>query len=1172
MKPLQRLGPAILAGVAALVLVALVGYKLTLERTTAVNNARAQTSNLAGVLEEHARLSLHRVRNHLVQADETLQKMRVDGITDTQVIHQQLVSLLPADHLIHAFLVLGKDGEILSSSLPSPETLVPAGRADRDYFSPHIRGADRDLVFGAPEKNPADGKWMLPVSRRITLPGSGAWDGVLVAMVQPGYFQAFYNSIDRGKSGFVSLFMTSGLVAVTSPQDDAVMGRNLSDAPLFTRHLPNWPTGTVREVMAIDNVDRIYSYRVLNDDPVMVSYGLAATEVFAPWRESALRDMLLLLLALLSLGTGAIALMRHDRRRQIAELTLVESQERYRELVESSPIGIAVHREGKIVFANPAAVALLGAGTVRDLVGRSAMSFVHPDDHLSVVGLVDAAATAGHNGSLAEERFVRLDGTVIDVEVQNTSIQFEGAPAVRVSLRDITERKRAELRQQHQQTVLQMLTNKMPLVSILETIVRDVEAAHPALLCSIMLLEPDGQHLRHVAAPSLPDFYVGALDGVAIAPVVDPSCASVFSSERVIVQDLEESPFWEPYCEVTRRVGLASCWSQPILSGQGRLLGIFVIYQRHAGPPAAADLLRIEEESLLTALVIEKTSDQIGLQRAASVFTYAREGIAITDTRGIIIDVNDTFSQITGYSREEAVGKNRNMLDSGLQGPEFYVDMWRDLAKVGHWSGEFWNRRKNGDVYAEMLTISVVCDSEGQAENYVALSSDITAMKEQQRQLEHMAHYDALTGLPNRVLLADRLKQAMLQNQRRKQSLAVAYLDLDGFKKVNDKYGHPVGDELLIALAQRMKASMRDGDTLARFGGDEFVAVMVDLDPATDGDRMLQRLLKAAADPIVAADKVLQVSASIGVTYSPQDDSDADLLIRHADHAMYAAKHAGKNRYVLFDIVNDAAIQTRRESLERVHAAFQNGEFVLYYQPEVNMVTGKVIGAEALIRWQHPTQGLLPPGAFLPLIEDHPISIAVGEWVIATALTQMKRWRTQGLDLLVSVNIGAHQLQQDGFATRLGELLAEQADQMPHRLQLEVLETSALADIGKVGMTMKTCQSLGVSFALDDFGTGYSSLTYLKQLPAELLKIDRSFVFGMLDDPGDMAIVNGVIGLAKAFQRQVIAEGVETAAHGQLLQSIGCELAQGFGIAMPMPADALPEWVDKWQAEPVWRM
>lgn len=568
--------------------------------------------------------------------------------------------------------------------------------------------------------------------------------------------------------------------------------------------------------------------------------------------------------------------------------------------------------------------------------------------------------------------------------------------------------------------------------------------------------------------------------------------------------------------------------------------------------------------------ITERRQAHERLQLAASVFTHAREGITITDTRGTIIDVNDTFTRITGYSREEAIGNNPRMLQSGRQGPDFYASMWHSLTTQGHWTGEVWNRRKSGELFAEIITISAVRNGLGETTHYVALFTDITSLKENERKLERIAHYDALTGLPNRVLLADRLQQAMARCQRKDQSLAVAFIDLDGFKAVNDLHGHEQGDGLLVALAQRLQSSLREGDTLSRMGGDEFVAVLSDLENTKDCEPVLERMLHAAADPVRLGDTLFQVSASIGVTLFPADGVEPDLLIRHADQAMYQAKQAGKNRYHLFDVEQDTAVKTQREEIARLRQALTAQEFVLYYQPKVNMRTGQVTGAEALIRWNHPERGLLPPAAFLPAMHNHAISIDVGDWVIATALHQMAEWQAQGLDLPVSVNIDAQHLQKEGFSLRLAALLAAQPQVPASHLELEILETSALEDIALVSDIMRRCQAMGVRFALDDFGTGYSSLTYLKRLGAEVIKIDQSFVRDMQTDPDDLAIVQGVIGLARAFHREVIAEGVETIAHGSALLPLGCECAQGYGIARPMPASELPHWAQRWRPDQAW--
>ena len=558
---------------------------------------------------------------------------------------------------------------------------------------------------------------------------------------------------------------------------------------------------------------------------------------------------------------------------------------------------------------------------------------------------------------------------------------------------------------------------------------------------------------------------------------------------------------------------------------------------------------------------------------AASVFSHAGESIIITDMTGIIVDVNGTFTTITGFSREEAIGQNPRILKSGRQSPEFYADMWQALLEEGYWSGEVWNRRKNGEVYALMSTISAVNDEQGITTHYVSLGNDITQIKEHQEQLEHIAHYDILTNLPNRVLLADRLSQAMLQCNRHKQSLAVVFLDLDGFKTVNDAHGHDMGDELLITLSVRMKEALREGDSLARIGGDEFIVVLVDLVNVEDCQPILERLLLSASEPVTIDGVVLNVSASIGVTHYPQDNVVADQLMRHADQAMYKAKQLGKNRYHLFDMAQDDAVKVQRESIEAVRSALDNNQFVLHYQPKVNMRTGTVTGYEALIRWQHPERGLLNPIEFLPIIENHTMMIEVGEWVIDSALAQINQWQSMGLNLPVStsVNIAAAQLQQPDFTQRLTALLAAHPDVEPRYLELEVLETSALEDVHNTSTIMNDCMALGVKFSLDDFGTGYSSLTYLRRLPASLIKIDQTFVRDMLNDPDDLAIVEGVIALAKSFKRDVIAEGVETIEHGTALLQLGCELAQGYGIARPMPASDISVWISDWKPDASWQ-
>jgi len=410
----------------------------------------------------------------------------------------------------------------------------------------------------------------------------------------------------------------------------------------------------------------------------------------------------------------------------------------------------------------------------------------------------------------------------------------------------------------------------------------------------------------------------------------------------------------------------------------------------------------------------------------------------------------------------------------------------------------------------------------------------------------------------------------LLDSKRRSKMLVVVYIDLDGFKDINDTYGHEMGDQFLISVSQHMMDAMREGDTLARIGGDEFIAVLGDLESLNDCKPVLDRILKAAAQAIPMGDVLINVSASIGVAIYPQSANNADLLIRQADQAMYIAKEKGKGCYHFFDINSEVEARTLRNNLDEVRHAFIQTEFVLHYQPKINLRTLQVFGVEALIRWRHNEKGLLEPSDFLPLVENHPIRIELGAWVIDTALAQINHWNEQGLNLSISVNIGAYQLQDEHFFEHLTTSLATHQNVLPGQLELEILETSALENMTHVSSLICACKKIGVNFSLDDFGTGYSSLTYLKRLPSASLKIDQSFVQDMLTNPDDLAIVEGIIGLADVFNRSVIAEGVESAAIGAKLLSMNCVLGQGYGIARPMPAADLPLWVKSWHANPTW--
>jgi len=572
----------------------------------------------------------------------------------------------------------------------------------------------------------------------------------------------------------------------------------------------------------------------------------------------------------------------------------------------------------------------------------------------------------------------------------------------------------------------------------------------------------------------------------------------------------------------------------------------------------------------------------------AGLLECSHDGILITDAEFRIIEVNRAFSQATGYSAAEALGRHIELIGAE-PGQEAGLDEVRPtLATAGHWSGEIQARHKNGTSLPLSIKAVRVGAADGSASHHLFALSDLNRLRDAEQRLRQLAHFDHLTELPNRVLLVDRLEQAIVQARRSSLLVAVIFMDVDNFKAVNDRYGHPIGDRLLRKISQRLRQVLRasdtvarvaDGDehkrpddTVARVGGDEFVVIASGLPNMDILETIVNRILTLAAQACEIDGRELAVTASLGVTVFPFDAADAETLIRHADQAMYQAKEAGRNRYHLFDAERDQQAHTRRQLLERLRQALQNDEFELHYQPKVNLRNGRVIGMEALLRWRHPERGLVPPGEFLPHVEHDDLIVDIGEWVAHQALAQIAIWRGMGLELGVSINIAARQLLRDDFIDCVRRCLADYPDLPQGMLELEILESSAIENTAHVRKVIETCESLGIRFALDDFGTGYASLTYLKEIPAEVIKIDQSFVRHILDESDDLALVEGIIGLASAFRRVVVAEGVETPEQGVLLMRLGCDLAQGYGIARPMPADQVPAWVAAFRPDPQWEL
>jgi diguanylate cyclase (GGDEF)-like protein/PAS domain S-box-containing protein len=581
----------------------------------------------------------------------------------------------------------------------------------------------------------------------------------------------------------------------------------------------------------------------------------------------------------------------------------------------------------------------------------------------------------------------------------------------------------------------------------------------------------------------------------------------------------------------------------------GRAPVIIQLLLRHDAGGAPKEVLAVMRD-----LTEQRRSEQ-ELRLSAGVFSQSQDAILITDKNNDIISVNPAFSRLTGYSAEEALGRNPRFLKSGRQDAEFYQGMWSAIQNVGHWQGEVWNRRKNGELYPEWLSISTVRDSQGEVLNYIGIFSDISKLKADAEHIEFLAHYDPLTQLPNRLLLKDRVAQALAVRQRHGGKLAVLFLDLDRFKVINDSLGHAVGDALLVGVANRLLESVRETDTVSRLGGDEFVVLLSEIHSGDEAAQVGQKILRLMQEVFQVGEHQLAVTPSIGIALAPDDGEEFDALLKNADAAMYTAKQGGRNSYAFFTPSMNAGALERLSMESSLRRALERQEFQLHYQPKVDVDSGRIRGLEALLRWQHPDLGWVPPSRFIPLAEETGQIAAIGHWVLHAACRQNRLWQDQGLLAVpVAVNLSALQFRQRQLKDLVLDALKGSGLEAGF-LELELTESMLMEDAAGAAAMLAELRRVGVGLSIDDFGTGYSSLSYLKRLPINALKIDQSFVRDIAGDADDAAIVSAVISMAHDLHLNVIAEGVETLEQLRFLRAHQCNEAQGFLFSRPLPAD-----------------
>lgn len=683
----------------------------------------------------------------------------------------------------------------------------------------------------------------------------------------------------------------------------------------------------------------------------------------------------------------------------------------------------------------------------------------------------------------------------------------------------------------------------------------------PNSVGTVLLLDKAGEYLNVYAAPSLSPEGVARLSGLRPGPG-GGSCGNViYQSSPQFVSHAFTDPLWQDLRALAEDFPLCSCWSMPIYSAERAIIGTFVLSSFEHRSPSAFHQKLLEIGASIIGIVLERNRAQESLYLFEMAFAGSEEGFMILDMNQRILTVNPAFTRIFGYSAQEVIGELHNRLRSDQHDDEFYIALWHSVHHFGHWRGEVWKRRKNGEVFPEWLSVSAVKDAEGNTTHYIATFTDISLRKTAEAQIQYLSSHDALTGLPNRVLFQDRLENAISVASRDHRRVALLNLDMDNFKLLNDSLGHTAGDALLRGVASRLKRCIRETDSLSRLGGDAFLIALTDIKNIESINTMLMAVLEQVATPMDIVGRTLSLTCSIGVAVYPDDGDQIETLLKRADKAMYHAKEAGRNTYRFFtEQINSDSLEHLRIAHGLRQAVKQN-QFMLHYQPQIDLRTGQLIGAEALIRWNHPTEGLVRPEQFVGIAEQTGLIVEMGDWVLCEACRQAVAWQQAGLPpMVVAVNVSAVQFRRGDFEQSVLTAL-EQSGLAPQYLEIELTESVLLYDMDIMMSLMSRLKNLGVKLAIDDFGAGYSSLSYLKKFKVDRLKIDQSFVRDIARDPEDRAIVSAIVQMARSLHLRSIAEGVETAAQLEFLSEQGCDEAQGYFYSRPIPPEAFEVFV-----------
>jgi diguanylate cyclase (GGDEF)-like protein/PAS domain S-box-containing protein len=736
-------------------------------------------------------------------------------------------------------------------------------------------------------------------------------------------------------------------------------------------------------------------------------------------------------------------------------------------------------------------------------------------------------------------------------------------------MRDNGESKQAEEILYGEKRTLEMIASGEPLEHVLSVLAQTIEKQSPGMFCSVLLLDPDGVHLRHGAAPSLPESYTRAIDGIAIGPRVGSCGTATYRRKRVIVPDIASDPLWEDYRHLPLQHGLRACWSEPILTSKGEILGTFAMYYGQSRSPNPEDLRLLERAVNIAAIAIERKRSQEAFnenQRMLATLLSNLPGYAYrckNDKDWTVEFISEGVFELTGYKASEYL-VDRTITCGEKTHPDDRERVWSEVQAA-------LEKRQPFELVYRIITKSNeekwvwergqgIFSPEGDLHHIEGFVTDITEQKRQTEALEYQATHDILTQLPNRYLLYDRLQQAILAARHNGKPLALLLMDLDRFKELNDTLGHHHGDLLLQQMGRRLKNTLWEPDTVARLGGDEFAVLLPVIASPDDVAVVANKILKALEEPFIVEGLSLELGASIGIALFPDHGEDAETLIRRADVAMYVAKQSGTG-YAIYTLEHDQHSPGRLALMGELRHAIEQEELILHYQPKLSLKDRRVIGVEALVRWQHPIRGLILPEQFIPLAERSGLINLLTTWVVTEAIRQCRAWQREKLPFPVTVNLSARNLQDPQFPNQLQKLLKEY-EVRPSCLELEITESTFMADPTPALEDLLRLTQMGLRISIDDFGTGYSSLGYLKKLPVDTIKVDKSFVMNMAMDNDDAVIVRTTIDLAHNLGLNVVAEGVENQETLNQLLSLDCDAAQGHFICRPLPIGELHHWLN----------